>query len=256
MPWLLCGGACHLHHAFDPDAFAAQSHTVPDCALALPAAAVSGLASAGLFSPKQTVVALWRAPERYATARTWAASSTLVDVASFGEIGILAARRGQNGLPAPIPLGAVNPQHRAVGAPPVIETSRTIAGTLALRGRMVPFRRGTEKGQPPQTGSPGAGYIDTGFACRPGRDGQTLIITAPPPGTVNVGGYRFRQNQIEALVSTVDPDATIVALPDGDLGHRLAGIATPATLRDVLPGAAFNPLISGAFHRRGAPESV
>src|SRR5262249_29432002 len=255
-PWLLCGGPCRLHHAFDRDAFAAQSHTGPDCTIVLPAAAAPGLASAGLFSPKQTVVALWRAPERLANARTWTASSTLVDVASFGETGVLAARRGENGLPAPIPLGAVNSQHRAPGAPAVIETSRTIAGTLALRGRMVPFRRGAERGQPPHTGSPGAGYIDTGFACRPGRDGQTLIITAPPPGTVNVGGYRFRQNQLEAAVAKVDPDATIVALPDGDLGHRLAGTASHAALRGGLPGPAFNPLLSGAFQRRSAPEAA
>src|SRR5262245_27845827 len=121
--WLLCGGPCCLHHAFDRDAFAAQSHTGPDCTIVLPAAAAPGLASAGLFSPKQTVVALWRAPERLANARTWTASSTLVDVASFGETGVLAARRGENGLPGPIPLGAVNSQHRAPGAPAVIETS-------------------------------------------------------------------------------------------------------------------------------------
>jgi hypothetical protein len=110
-------------------------------------------------------------------------------------------------------------------------------------------------GQPSHSGPDGADYTDTGFACRPGRDAQTLIITAAPSGTINVAGYCFSQSQIDALVARADPDATIVALPDGDLGHRLAGTAPDrAALQAGLLAHGFNPLLLGAFRRRGAHE--
>jgi AMP-binding enzyme len=260
MPWLLCGDALHLHHSFDPDAFAAQCHKVADGTLVLPAAVVPAIAGTGFLNPMQTTVALWRAPERFPAAKTWAGPSVLVDVASLGEIGVVAARRGENGLPAPIPLGVVNSPRRVSGAPAVIETSRTSAGTLALRGRMVPTQAlpsRTGNGQPSYSGPEGAGYIDTGFACRPGRDAQTLIITAPPSGTLNVGGYCFRQSEVDALVARADPDATIVALPDSDLGHRLAGAAPDrVALRAGLRARGVNPLLLGAFQPRGAPEAA
>jgi hypothetical protein len=179
-----------------------------------------------------------------------------VDVVNFGEIGFIAVRRGESGLPAPIPLGAVNSSSRGDGLPPAIETTRTNAGTLALRGGMVPVRPGVSEGQPAHSDLTGVGYVDTGFACRPGRDGQTLIITAPPPGTISVGGYCFRQSQIDALAAQVDPAATLVALPDGDLGHRLAGNSLNLAALQALDGSVFNPLILRAFQRRGAPEAA
>jgi AMP-binding enzyme len=257
MPWLLSGGPCHLHHGFDRDALAAQSNRVPDCTIVLPATTAPAVSDAGLLGPKQTVVALWRAPERFPVAKTWTAASPLVDVANFGEIGFVAGRRDESGLPAPIPLGAVNSSRRGDGVPPAIETAHTSTGTLALRGGMVPGRPGISEGQPPHSGLAGVGYVDTGFACRPGRDGQTLIITAPPPGTISVGGYCFRQNQIDALVAQLDPAATLVALPDGDLGHRLAGNApNRKALQAAVDGPVFNPLILRAFQQRGAPEAA
>lgn len=117
----------------------AQMRAVPDGTVILPAAAVAAIAETGsLNDTGQTIVALWRAPERFAGARTWEGQSVFVDVASFGETGLIAVRRGGDGLPAQIPLGPVGSPARASGAPIAIETSRTPAGTLALRGRMVP----------------------------------------------------------------------------------------------------------------------
>ena len=249
IPWLLCGGALHLHHSFDPEAFDAQMRTVPEGTVVLPAAAVAAIAEAGsVNNSRQTLVALWRAPERFAGARTWEGQSVLVDVASFGETGLIAARRGRDGLPAQIPLGPVGSAGRASGAPIVIETSRTPAGTLALRGHMVP----THSVQAPTDQSiPGSGYVDTGFACLPGRDAQTLVVTAPPSGTISVGGYSFRQSRIDAAVAQADPEATIVALPDADLGQRLAGTAADhADLRARLQAQGANPLLTGAFAPR------
>jgi hypothetical protein len=123
MPWLLCGGALHPHHGFEVEAFAAQCREVPEGTLVLPAPAVHPIAKMGLIDTKQTIVALWRAPERFEAAKTWNGPSVLIDVASFGEIGLIAARRGDNGLPAALPLGPVG------GVPPALETARTSAGT-------------------------------------------------------------------------------------------------------------------------------
>jgi hypothetical protein len=258
--WLLSGGSLYLHHGFDPDVFAAQCHEGRDATVMLPAATVSAIADARLLDPNQTVVALWRAPERMISAKAWIGPSAIVDVASFGEIGVIAARRGANNLPAPLPLGAVSAAHRVSGAPIVIETNRNGAGMLALRGRMVPthdFASGVEHGHAPQLQADGAGYVDTGFPCRSDHQTRTLQVTAPPVGMTTVGGYRFRQSDVDAVVAQADPEATIIAVPDGDLGQRLAGAAAdrPALCAD-LRARGLNPLISEAFRARGAAEAA
>jgi hypothetical protein len=259
--WLLSGGALHLHHSFDPDAFDAQSGSLTGGTVVLPASALASVAEAGLLrEAHRTIVALWRAPERLTSAKPWHGKPTLVDVASFGEIGLVAARRGENRLPTTIRHGVVNSSHRAPGAPVVIETARSDVGTLALRGRMVSvhaFAPGAKSAYPPRLSSDSAGYVDTGFACRLDRNAQTLTITAPPSGTIAVGGYCFRANLIDALVADADLDATLVALPDSDLGQRFAGAAADrATVRAKLQAQGINPLISGAFVLRGAPEAA
>jgi AMP-binding enzyme len=259
--WLLSGGALHLHHGFDPDTFDAQSGLLTGGTVVLPASALASIAEAGLLQEAhRTIVALWRAPERLASAKPWHGKPALVDVASFGEIGLVAARRGENRLPATIRHGVVNSSRRAPGAPVVIETARSDVGTLALRGRMVSahtFAPGAKGAHSPRLSPDSAGYVDTGFACRLGGNAQTLTITAPPSGTIAVGGYCFRENLIDALVADADPDATLVALPDSDLGQRLAGAAADrATLRAKLQAQGINPLISGAFQPRGAPKAA
>ena len=46
--WLLSGGALHLHHGFDPDAFDAQSGSLTGGTVVLPASALASVAEAGL----------------------------------------------------------------------------------------------------------------------------------------------------------------------------------------------------------------
>ena len=146
----------------------------------------------------------------------------------------------------PIPLGAITAPRGAAGAITVAETARSKAGTLTLRGPMVPL----------QTFPPGAdttpdAFSDTGFACRLERDTNTLTVTGPPAGLTAIGGYRFRQNDVDWLVAEADLDATIVALPDALLGQRFAGSATdPAITRAELQTRGANPLVAGAFRPR------
>ncbi|MGB9044857.1 MAG: hypothetical protein WCC81_20610, partial [Pseudolabrys sp.] len=61
----------------------------------------------------------------------------------------------------------------------------------------------------------------------------------------------------DELVGQTDPDATIIALPDADLGQRFAGSAADrADLLAKLKARGVNPLISEAFQPRGRSEAA
>jgi len=115
MPWLIVGGALHLHHGFDADAFAAQSAAMNDGAVVLPGPALGALANAVAGSNR--TVALWRAPLG-AAAQT--PSPNIVDCVPFEETSAIAAARGADGLPDPEVVNAAarigKPGTVAVGA--------------------------------------------------------------------------------------------------------------------------------------------
>ena len=183
MPWLLAGGTLALHHGFDPAVFAEQSRAHEPCSVVLPGPALTLLADAGLLGGHiKNILALWRAPEQLASAVPWQRDAALVDIASFDETGLLPARRGPDGLPAPIPHGAF----------------------------------------------------------------------VAPAGITTVGGYRFCQREVDAVVAGADPAAVIVALPDAHLGQRFAGSAQDgAALAAKLQARGVNSLIAAAFRPRG-----
>jgi len=241
VPWLMAGSALHLHHAFDPETFAAQCGALPGATLVLPGPALVPLVEAKALGHARTIIALWRGPERFATAPAWCGEAAIVDVACFGEIGLLGARRPPNGHTAPWNANATG-----------IETARTDAGTLALRGPMVPahaFPPGAELDHMPHLAPDTAGFVDTGFACR--RDGDAWAITAPPAGFASIGGYRLHEREVEALVAGIDAEATVLALPHAATGQRLAGSAAdPIRLAAGLRTRGVNPLICGAFRPR------
>ncbi len=264
LPWLIGGGTLSLHHGFDPATFAAQVDGQNGSTIVVPGAAVTPLAAAGhLGTHIKAVVALWRSPEQMASIApsniVWRGEATLVDVASFGEIGLLASRRGSNGMPADIPFGLVGAP-RTTGAVTVAETGRSKNGTLMLRGPMVPvhaFPPGAEHGPDPHLAADKTGFVDTGFTCRLARAEQTLVVTGPPGGIAAIGGYRFRPREIEALVAEADPTATVVALPGGILAQRLAGSAIDnATVCSQLLESGVNPLIAGAFRPRSRADAA
>jgi AMP-binding enzyme len=246
LPWLLSGGALTLHHGFDAEAFTEHCRA-HDGALVVPGPALTPLADAGLLQGIKTILALWRAPERLATAAPWQGEAALVDIASFGEIGLLSARRYDSAGPAPIP-------HGAVGA--ALETARNKAGMLALRGAMVPthaFPPGAEHGIEPHVAPDKQGFVDTGYPCRRDRVTDTLAVTGPPSGITAIGGYRFRQRDVDMAVARLDAAATIVALPEALLGQRLAGGAPDRNaIVSELQAQGANPLIVAAFCPKAA----
>lgn len=258
LPWLISGGTLHLHHGFDADAFAAQCAAVQGGAVIAPGPVLAPLTRAGHLESARHILAFWRAPERMAGAALWQGNAVVTDIACFGEAGLCAGQRLDNGRATTIPLGEIKAPREGPQPVTVLETMRTKTGTVALRGPMVPkaaFPPGVEHGGGAFFAPAEDGFVDTGFMCRLDRVTQELTVTGPAAGFAAVGGYRFRPGDLEARVATADPGATIVALPDALLGERLAGSGrdrTPAFLRAL----GHNPLIAGAFRPRKADAAA
>jgi hypothetical protein len=266
MPWLLAGGSLTLHHGFDAAAFAAQCNDTRCDTVAVPGALVPALAEAGLlaFPGLRNVLAVWRAPERLSRSPAWRhPSARLTDMLAFGEIALLGSRRGPDGRPVGLPSGELRAPRGAAQAVWVAEIARTMAGMVALRGPMVPrhpFPPGAARLPGPHLHADRRGFVDTGYACRPEPDQDSVLVTAPPPGIVSVGGYRFVLRELEDQIRQIDGDATLAALPDALAGHRLAGHARdPEAVRAALLAHGANPLIAEAFRDRreaAATEAV
>lgn len=246
LPWLLAGGTLSLHHGFEPATFFAQCQRHAGGTIVLSGLALSAIGSAYFAGTETKVIALWRSPEQLATAPGWRGECALIDVSCFGEIGVIAAHRGDDGLPGEIPFGVVGPS---------LETKRSARGTLALRGAMLPthvFPPGAEYGHAAKLIAGDDGFIDTGFTCKLDTGSQSLTVTGTAGGITAIGGYRFRPADLETQIIAADPAAAVVALPGGVMGQQLAGRAfDPDTVRANLHRNGANPLIADAFRPRG-----
>jgi acyl-CoA synthetase (AMP-forming)/AMP-acid ligase II len=236
MPWLLSGGRLVLQQPFDPATFVAamQDHY---CGTAvIPGPLVGGLEDADLFASEglQSVIAIWRAPERADAAPPWRGRQRLVDVQAFGEVGLIARPRQPGGTIAPMMVGRT-------GETDTVEFKRTAGGTLALRGAMV---ASTETVPP----SPNDGFADTHYPCIVERD--YFRVTGPQPGMIGIGGYRVARADVDAMAHALPGDSLVTALPDELLGQRLKGRAVDRDAAAALIAArGVNPLIDGAFGR-------
>jgi hypothetical protein len=82
-------------------------------------------------------------------------------------------------------------------------------------------------------------------------------VSAPATGLTVIGGYRFRQSDVDRLVAEADKDATVVALPDALLGQRFAGNSPDlAPTSAELQARGVNPLIAGAFRPRARDNAA
>jgi hypothetical protein len=174
--------------------------------------------------------------------------SVVVDVPVFGEIGLVALRRGADGMAAGLPAMQTPPS----GAPTAaIELMRGASGTLAMRGAMVPAHPcppGSPRGEQFNLKIGADGFVDTLFPCHLERETGRLVVDGPPAGIVSVGGYRFALRDLQGLVAPLDPDGSVAALPDVLAGHRLAGVGGDrGAIRDKLADQGTNPLVVGAF---------
>ena len=254
--WLLSGGTLALHHPFDGEVLERQLIELNCDTLVCPAALAMRLGEDEDLlheSPLRNVIGLWRTPEQIASSPSWPSQRVrLTDVYVFGEAGLFGARRGSDGAAADIMPGPYGAPRDDAQSPIAGEMLLTDAGTLALRGSMVPlaayaaaardeFRRETT----PIT------YVDTGYAARLDRTSGAICITAPPPGIMAVGGYRFQADELQAWAKRLGDGAMLTALPDKQSGHRLAGRANDnARARGALAELGLNPLMVEAFRDR------
>jgi len=263
MSWLLAGGTLSLHQPFDPATFASQCHDEGCDTVVIPGVLAPRIAQAGLLTHPalRTILTLWRTPERLHVVPPFRhQTAELTDVLALGETGLIAARRGAAGQPADIPLGPVRSPRGATHAETILETALADGGTLALRGAMVPrhpYPPGSERGTARCFKPDELGFADTGYPCRTDQMGVEMTITGPPAGLIAVGGYRFKPEQLQDMVSRSASDAVLTALPDALSGQRLAGSATNRDdLRHALEDQGLNPLVSGAFVERRRVEAA
>ena len=268
--WLLTRGTLVLHHPFDP---AVMRHQILDhqCGIVIvPGSLAVRCAEAGMFrdSAVRKVLAVWRAPERLATCPNWPAlgstpgappSPALIDVTVFGETGLFAAMRGPDGRHMGIKPGTPQRAPDKPEAPVLIEAARTLAGTLALRGPMVPlhpYPGALDNDANPRQGD-AYGFVDTGYPCRFAPGSGTLVVTGPPAGIVSVGGYRFVLAKLQEAVSRMEPGAMIAAFPDGLTGQRIAGVTgNREEMQEALVRLGHSPLVVDAFRQRRAADAA
>jgi len=252
--WLLTGGALRLHHPFDPQVLAEQIRA-GECDTLIAPAELALRAQSALIDAQPSlrhVIGLWRTPERVASSPEWkTASAKLTDVYLFSEMGLLALNRQDDGTPAPMTLTAAKSHQDTSRAGELLLTPK---GTLGLRGPMVALAayrppHKTETSLLPPEMPPD--YVDTGYpAKRTGQDGE-IMLTGTPAGIANVGGYRFREDDLEQWARRLAPGTVMMALPDPLNGFRLAGRSNEnARARGALAELGLNPLMTEAFRQR------
>jgi hypothetical protein len=236
LPWLIGGGTLHLHHGFAHEAFAAQCASLDGGAVVVPGPALPALAR--FVTSAGAAIALWRSPERMTSAP--AQHNGIVDVACFGEIGLIATQRDAGGAMLALPYGP--------------DAQRTNAGTLALRisGIMCEAFPPPDAQQPDALGS----FVDTGFPCQVDAERGTLTITGAPPALAFVGGYPFSRTALDNLSAEIGYDASVITVPDALLGNRLAASASDMPAAEArLEKMGCNPLITHAFRPRPATSA-
>jgi hypothetical protein len=255
--WLLSGGTLALHQPFDADAFEQQIRDDGCDTLIAPSQLTLRLSEddmAARLPGLRQVIGLWRAPEQIVSSPGWeVAHASLTDVYLFGEAGLFSARRGADGTPAPIQPGPHGAPRDVPGSSVAGETLITPKGTLGLRGPMVTI---AAYAPPAPVGdalipTPPRDYVDTEFAARLDRATGAILVTAPPSGTMAVGGYRFLAQDLQEWAKRLGQGALLTALPDRLSGYRLAGRAQDnARAREALAGLGLNPLMVEAFRDR------
>jgi hypothetical protein len=253
--WLLSGGTLALHHPFDSEVLEQQLLDLRCDTLVAPAALAMRLGEDDTLLrgyALRNVVALWRTPEQVMSSPLWPAKSArLTDIYLFGEAGLFGARRGDNGAAADIMPGPYGAPRDDAQSPIAGEIVVTDNGTLALRGSMVPLAAYSAAASQTDRGNPPITSVDTGYAARLDRTTGAICITAPPPGILAVGGYRFQADDLQAWAKRLGDGATLTALPDRLSGYRLAGRANDnARARGALAELGLNPLMVEAFRDR------
>lgn len=258
VPWLLSGGTLTLAHAGDSEGVTDDLADGDSDVIVAPAplALLIGREKAAKLGRLKQLIALWRAPEQLAGSADWThPRAQFVDVMAFGEAGLLAATRTAAGRPALILPGLQSAPRFRPKATAIGEAAVSTRGTLLLRGPMVvsaPYAPQTFGDAPRDIPD----HVDTGYRARVDARTGGIVVTAPPAGLMNVGGYRFFNTDFDRLSKSLSEEfgeVQLAALPDRTNGHRLLGRAGDgAMLREHLAMHGADALIADAFRVRRA----
>ncbi len=193
MSSLLSGAPLVLHQPFSSRVLAGSLVTESVTHVVLPGAAAAGFARAARLPtrPLRSVAAVWRTgetPGKIAPGGT----TTVVDVMTFGEVGLVTASRDGVLRAAGLPFGAVQSPRGNPRAPSLVQTKLTGKGHVALRGALVPS--GNLPGEP-SLSIDNEGWADTGI---PGSlYAGEIRIGAARNGVARIGGLPFPRPALE-----------------------------------------------------------
>lgn len=224
IPWLMTGSTLVLHQAFDATVLGVQIERHSASHLVLPEVALVAAAHDGLFdapSLRRLVSVVRRMDTLVPSTSIGLPVSRL---AAFGEVGIVPLGSSITGPPV-LPLGSIS----AVASADIVETGVTKAGTLALRGGMVP-RAGLpadQRGAPYPVDEDG--WVATGYPA--GIDNGTIAILGSRQDVLSIGGQSMALAAIDSVYADVPGAMAVnaIATPDLVLGERLTLEAVPET---------------------------
>jgi hypothetical protein len=193
MSCLLSGAPLVLHHPFSSRVLAGSLATESVTHVILPGAAAAGFARAARLPtrPLRSVGAVWRPGETPGKISPGGTTS-VVDVMSFGEVGLVTASRDGVLRAAGLPLGQIHSPRNNSRGPCLIQTRISSKHHVALRGALVPS--GNLPGEP-SLSIDNEGWADTGVPA--GIKAGEIIIGTARNGVARIGGLAFPRPALE-----------------------------------------------------------
>lgn len=240
LPWLLSGGALELVHggALPRGRVAEKARRTH---LLAPASALADVAGDSP-RPFASCIAVHRVAQNAVHDFSRLPCDRVVDLHSFGEIGMVVLRRSDAAQARPIPLGPITTPSAARGGPAVIET-RLHGGELLLGGPQVPRGPFPTADPSPLLAIDDEGFVRTGFRCR--QDGDSnLVIAAGPEKVVSLGGLRFGLDDLQSRFARCVAGVRVTSIEDPLLGESLRIEAeNPSAAAAALKAAGHSPVV-------------
>lgn len=251
VPVLLSGASFVLHQPFSSRALAGAMVTENISHLVVPGPVALGLAARVRPSGRalRSVGAVWRTGDT--PARLASPSVPLVDVITFGEIGIASAVRGSDGTPAPLPHGRVHSPRSHTRGPCLLETRVTPQGHLVLRGALVPSAN-----LPGEPSLPigHEGWVETGL--KAGVTQGRISIGGARDGIARIGGLSFPRPALEESLRAVSSSAgAALTLEKDDLfGEAARAGSDGQALAEALAGSGTSVALRPRANESGGEE--
>lgn len=230
VPWLMTGGALHLHHPTALRTLAAHADRIEADYVLCPGALVAAL-ERKLNTAEGKIVSVWNGNAPHPAPLT--TNRALYDLHVADEFAMIALRRGASALPRAIPSGPVGAPSGAENAPILVEVGiddESMPHTLKVRGPMV--AGSAWPASKVHIPCDKAGYVDTLVPVRRTENGITGL-GIPGRAAPGVGPLQLLDSLYSSFPGLTDAAAFLVE--DATLGARLYAALVPerGTLLDT-----------------------